>query len=88
VSTVVIWGKKARGQFAGVVKERICPSCQQPSHVLLYRVQSRFHLFWIPVTPWRSTRHYLIECDQCRMSADLNRRERDQILANMAEAGR
>jgi hypothetical protein len=60
----IVWGHKRRQTTLGFVGPYSCVSCNWPGTFWLTAVESRFHLYYIPIGKWQATSHATV-CRNC-----------------------
>ncbi|MDR1003300.1 MAG: zinc ribbon domain-containing protein [Oscillospiraceae bacterium] len=75
----IIWGSRIMRKALAQVGYFTCPNCHNASAHALVRMRTWFTLFFIPIFPIFS--RYYVVCPVCGASVQVDRKERDRILA-------
>ena len=67
----IIFGRKVRDKDYGPSYPQNCPHCDNEVYFHAYKWRSWFHIFWIPLIPWRA--HRELVCPICQSRIDLEK---------------
>jgi hypothetical protein len=78
----IIWGHKRRQTTLGFVGPYSCVSCNWPGTFWLTAIESRFHLYYIPIGKWQATSHATV-CRNCGHATAVTREYLQTVLAQV-----